>query len=196
VGHAVAERLGYRYVDEDIVRRAADRESVPVEVVADAEQRKSLVHRITLGLSASGALSGLSYGPVAAPAPGEEPHAQEQYYRELIMEVIREVADEGQAVIVSHAASMALAKRPGVLRVLLTASPHVRASRLAADLGLDSQAGEKAMKESDAARAHYFKRFYRIDQELPTHYDVVINTDVLTAEQATELIARAAELQT
>jgi len=191
----VADRLGYRYIDEEIVRRAADREGVHEAQVADAEERKSLVRRISLSLAAGGALSGVSYGPVAAPALGEQP-GQEERYRELIIEVIHEVADEGQAVIVSHAASMALARRPGTLRVWVTASPHVRASRLAADLGLDAKAGEKAMKDSDAARADYFKRFYRVDQELPTHYDLVVNTDVLTPVQATELIAKAAELET
>jgi cytidylate kinase len=36
------------------------------------------------------------------------------------------------------------------------------------------------------------KRFYEIDEELPTHYDLVVNTDVLTVEQAAELVSRAA----
>ena len=193
IGRGLAERLGYRYADEDIVRRVAEREGVPVDVVADAEQRKSFVRRISTGMAAGGIMGGLSFGPVATPASGEEPPAQEQYYRELIIEVIREVADQGQAVIVSHAASMALARQPGTLRVLVTASPQVRASRLAADLGLDAKAGEKAVKESDAARADYFKRFYQVDQELPTHYDLVINTDALTPGQAAEMILAAAQ---
>jgi cytidylate kinase len=38
--------------------------------------------------------------------------------------------------------------------------------------------------DSDAARADYFRRFYHLDREQPTNYDVVFNTDVLTVEQA------------
>jgi hypothetical protein len=30
------------------------------------------------------------------------------------------------------------------------------------------------------------------NEELPTHYDLVVNTDVLTAEESTDLIAYAA----
>ena len=48
------------------------------------------------------------------------------------------------------------------------------------------------MKDSDAGRRDYLKRFYEIDEELPTHYDLVVNTDVLTVEQAADLVSRAA----
>ncbi len=50
----------------------------------------------------------------------------------------------------------------------------------------------KAIEESDKARADYLKRFYGIDRELPTHYDLVVNTDVLTADQAAVLVVQAA----
>jgi hypothetical protein len=41
IGHAVAESLGFRYVDEDIVRAAADRTGVDLEAAMSAEQRRS-----------------------------------------------------------------------------------------------------------------------------------------------------------
>ena len=37
------------------------------------------------------------------------------------------------------------------------------------------------------------KRFYELDQELPTHYDLIVNTDALRPEQAVGLIVAAAE---
>jgi hypothetical protein len=49
------------------------------------------------------------------------------------------------------------------------------------------------LKNSDAGRADYFLRFYRIERELPTHYDLVINTDVLTAEEASDIVIAAAQ---
>ena len=48
------------------------------------------------------------------------------------------------------------------------------------------------MKDSDAGRRDYLRRFYNVDNELPTHYDLVVNTDALSVEQAAELISRAA----
>ena len=63
----------------------------------------------------------------------------------------------GDAVIVAHAASHVLAGRPDVLRILVTASPQVRAKRLAGMPGVDD--GEAAVREAEKARADYLQRF-------------------------------------
>ena len=49
------------------------------------------------------------------------------------------------------------------------------------------------MKRSDRERTDYFKRFYDLTEELPTHYDLVVNTEALTPEQAVSAIVAAAE---
>ena len=51
---------------------------------------------------------------------------------------------------------------------------------------------EAARKESDREREHYLKRFYSVSEELPTHYDVTVNTDVLLPEVAVATIVAAA----
>jgi cytidylate kinase len=53
----------------------------------------------------------------------------------------------------------------------------------------------KAVARGDAGHADYLKRFYDIDSELPTHYDIVIDTDRLDPEAAAELIVSAARSQ-
>jgi cytidylate kinase len=185
VGQAVAQRLGLRVVDEEIVADAAAKENVDPEAVADAEQRKSLVHRLLMGLAASGA--------EAYVAPVQSEILERERYRELIREAIVQTAAEGDVVIVAHAASYPLAGQAGVLRVLVTGSPEVRAKRLAEEEGVDAEEGERVRKRSDGNRADYLKRFYDVDDELPEHYDVVVNTDELTPEQAAAVVAAAAE---
>jgi len=113
--------------------------------------------------------------------------------RALIRAAIQEVAQEGRAVIVAHAASMALSGVDGVLRVLVTASAKARAQRIAADQALTASAAAAAIAASDRERSDYLLRFYKIKEELPTHYDLVINTDRLTAGQVTDIIAAAAQ---
>ena len=49
------------------------------------------------------------------------------------------------------------------------------------------------MRSSDRERTDYFRRFYELTEELPTHYDMVINTEALTPEQAVSAIVAAAE---
>ncbi len=87
---------------------------------------------------------------------------------------------------------MPLSGVSGVLRVLVTASPEVRAERLAREADLDGPRARMAIKESDRQRREFLRRFYSLDRELPTHYDLVVNTDVLTVPLATRLIVSAA----
>jgi Cytidylate kinase-like family len=173
VGRLVAGKLGFDYVDEDIVTRAAQRGEVSPEDVADAERRKSVLRRLLAELGTGSAVE--TYG--LAPAGGDLPDDM----RALIREAIEEVAARGNVVIVAHAASFALAGREGVLRVLVTASPDTRASRY-----------EGSIKDSDSERAAYLSRFYGVEHELPTHYDVVLNTDAVSVERAADMIALAA----
>jgi cytidylate kinase len=112
--------------------------------------------------------------------------------RALIGEAISETAARGQVVIVGHAASHALAPSADRLRVLVTASPATRAKRAGDDEPADLARAGKLVTASDAGRADYLKRFYGINRELPTHYDLVVNTDALSLEAAAVLISQAA----
>ena len=44
-----------------------------------------------------------------------------------------------------------------------------------------------------ARQEGYFERIYKLNGKLPTHYDLVVNTDTLTTEQAASIIANAAK---
>ena len=183
----VAEALGCRLIDEDIITQAALEAGVDEEVVADVERRRSALVRLAEGLGSSAAAAayvGLAISPDLA---GQGQPASDEL-RGLIRSVIEEMAGRGSAVIVAHAASLALAQHEGVLRVLVTASPAARAERLASTLGLDNKRAARAVKRSDAARADYIKRFYGVGAELPTHYDLVINTDRLAPSDAVRVI--------
>jgi cytidylate kinase len=190
VGRLVAERLGLRYVDEDLVSQAALRAGVDASEIADEERRKSWLGRVLDDLAVGGgeawAMTGLGpYGAVGAATTSDE-------LRAYIREAIEETAGQGKAVIVAHAASHALAGRQEALRVLVTASPATRVGRVAEAEGLDETRAARAIKDADAGRADYLRRFHAIEQELPTQYDLVLNTDQLSPEQAAALISEAA----
>lgn len=187
VGQAVADGLGFRYVDEEIVTSAADKIGVPVDLVADVEARRSLTRRVLEEvLSDMGGASMLS----GATPPLTDRNASDDY-RALIQQAINETAEQGAVVILAHASSQLLAGRPDVLRVFVTASPETLAGRLAAGGPLDEKGAAKLVKESSLARADYLKRFYGISRELPTHYDLVVNTDVISPEDAARLVLAA-----
>jgi len=188
IGKLVAERLGYLYLDEDIVAWAAAEGGLEPRDIADEERRKSIAKRLLETFAEGGGDAwtlGAAHGmEVLRPAD----------IRALIRETIVQTAARGKVVIVSHAASYALERGPDTLRVFVTASPKTREERIAvaADGGERTQAAS-VIKDSDAGRRDYLKRFYSIDSESPTDYDLVVNTDQLSSEQAAEIVLRAAE---
>lgn len=186
---AVAETLGFGLIDEDILTRAAFEAGVDRDVVADVERRKSAVLKLIEGLGPSGMATGAM---VMLPDDLDFNRPASSDLRALIRSVIEDIASAGSVVIVAHAASLALAAREDVLRVMITASVPTRQRRLAESLGLGEKEAARTLKKGDANRADYIKRFYRIDAELPTHYDLVINTDKLSSEDAARLIVSAA----
>jgi cytidylate kinase len=192
VARQVAERLGFRYLDEEIIETAAESVDLHPSVVGDVERRKSLMSR----------LGELMRGQSGSPRPDAAPERRSgaavrelptsEDLRAVIRDAIRDAADEGEIVIASHAASITLAGRTDTLRVLVTASPQTRAKRIAGTRSLDARQAEKAQQEEDAARADYLMRFHGVDREQPTHYDLVLNTDNVPAERAAELVVLAA----
>jgi Cytidylate kinase-like family len=187
VGRLVADRLGYRYVDEEVVALAAERGGIDPGVMADEEKRKGFVTRVLEQLATSGTPEAFfPLGPLEGQATSDE-------HRGLIREVVEEIGGRGNAVLVAHAASMALVGRAGVLRIFITASRETRRRRFEEASGLDGKQAEKRIRDEDAARADYFRRFYDVDRELPTHYDLVINTDALTVDEAADIVIAAAQ---
>jgi hypothetical protein len=165
IGELLARRLGFRYVDDGIVVSGAGAGQLYPEAVAVAES------------------------PGAGRKLEVDFHRFEptEHVRELIRDAIRTTADEGKVVIVAHAASFALEGRDDVFRVLVTAPTDSRRARIAAD-----GRTPKSLQQADKAREQYLKRFYGVSRELPTHYDLVVNTERLSADRAVDAIAAAA----
>jgi Cytidylate kinase-like family len=189
VGRLVADQLGFLYVDEEIVAKAAAKGGVHAADVADEESRKTFAARALTALAAGGGEAWAlgTTGPLTA---WDELSSDD--IRSLIRETIEQTAARGKAVIVAHAASHAIGPEDTVLRVFVTASPDTRAARVSEAEGIDQAGAAKALKDSDAGRADYLKRFYNVRNESPTHYDLVLNTDALSVEQAAQLISQAA----
>jgi cytidylate kinase len=192
VGQLIAAKLGYRYVDNEIIERAAERAGVSAESVAKAERPPGLLSRILDGIAAgSGAgesMAVLAGANMYVPADWT-PHAQLSY-EELIQQVIVEVANQGKAVILAHGASICLRERKDAIRVLVTASNEKRVERVQTD-GVTAQAAERSIRASDRARREYLWRFYNVRNELPTHYDLTVSTDALSSAEAANIVMSA-----
>ena len=74
IGTLVAEKLGYRYVDEEIIADAAEKQGVDPAAIADAERRKSVLLRVIEGFGQSGAANATATpgGPMWIPDDSSE----------------------------------------------------------------------------------------------------------------------------
>jgi len=179
--------LNFRLIDEDIISTAAIESGVDKDTVADVERRKSAIGRLIEKMAAGAVAS----APVP-PGGGLGPPASDEL-RKAIRGAIEESAAAGDVVIASHAASYALADQADALRVLVTASEDTRKKRIASERGVDDSEAGRMVKRSDTGRADYLKRFYGVGDELPVHYDLVLNTDKLTASDTARLVVDAAK---
>lgn len=171
IGRLVAERLGFGYFDDEVIAMASAKAGIDPGAVAAAEHHTSLVARL-----------------LARPSVKV---AQEDA-RRFIHTALLEIVGRGDAVIVAHGASIALGQRKQVLRVLVTASVRTRAERLRQERKLGSEEdAARVVTESDRERALYLERFFHLHEEDPTLYDVLINTDALTIDEAVGAIVGA-----
>jgi hypothetical protein len=190
VGRRVAAGLGFQYIDDEVISWAAEQAGVSPESVSRAEHTAPALARMLANLAVA-PVERAVYSSVEMLAA--LPDYSSQAYRHLIAQVIRDRAEEGGAVFVAHGAAIPLAGMSGVLRVMVTASPEVRARRLAEERGLTDREAAKVVEDSDRERGQFFRRIYRLDEELPTHYDLVLNTDVLSVEEAAAVALAAAK---
>lgn len=186
LGAAVADTLGFRYVDSEIITRAAELAGVDPESLVKTEGRQSLLAKVRERMAKassesidqhSAAREALLRGLGEVPSDTLTLTESNPGFIELITDVVADVAEQGNAVIVAHGAGVALRDRRNTLRVLVTAPAEVRASRVAETTGQSIKDAARSVAKSDADREQFFRRFYDLKTELPTHYDLVINTE-------------------
>ena len=186
VARKVAQDLDFQYVDDEIITWAAEQAGVSRDTVGESERTPSLMARILSSL----AVAPIEPGAFTAPELMPLPDYSSQAYRNLIRQVIEDRASKGKAVIVAHGAAIPLAGKPGVIRVFVTGSPDVRARRLI-EGGMSEREAHRAIENSDRERGEFFRRFYNVKEELPTQYDLVVNTDFLSVDDAAAVVTRA-----
>lgn len=192
VARRVAEGLGWRVVDNELIDRVASRAGLPAEEVARRDERApGFVERLTRALSRS--------EPEIFPAPADKvPEPQEAALVRITESVVAEIAAEGRVVLVGRAGPAVLRREHSALHVKLVASPQFRLKRIIEEgrTGPVDERSEKnarqAMDEADTNRARYLKQYYGLDWNDPTNYHLVLNTGLLGAEGAGAVIIERA----
>lgn len=183
VARRVADALGWRVVDNELIDRVASRAGLPPEEVALREERApGFVERLTRALARS--------SPESFSAPADKvPEPEEAMLVRITEGVVAELAAEGRVVVVGRAGPAVLRAEHAALHVKLVAPVTFRLRTAVERLGVDPRDAEKAMLEADASRARYLKQYYGLDWNDATNYHMVLNTGALGFEGAAKVIA-------
>ena len=177
----VAARLGWRLVDNQLVEEIARRAGLtPAEVEQRVERGPTFVERVVRAFSASTAEA----LPPASLAP---PEIEDARIKEITEQVVAESAGN-HAVLVGRAAVAVIGQRDEALHVKLVGSLEYRRQVIVERLGVTAQEAERAIRDVDAHRAAYHRRWYQRDWTDPHLYHLVINSGWVGLARAAEII--------
>ena len=187
IGREVADRLGLRLVDQDVINEVAERLGVPPESVSERDQREgSLVSELVRRMR-------LLYPATLAPQPtSDKPQLDEAAYLQVIREVVWEVTRSNDAVIIGRGSTFILPHHPEIVHTLLVAPLEVRVERIMAAEGLDQHSALQRIKQVDDNRARYIRHFYQAKWLDLKHYDLIVNTGHFSQVRAVGIICAAA----
>jgi len=179
IGQQVAERLGYKYVDTELIHETAHRYGLLEEKLEHLDETK--------------------------PSLFERFDAETRRYITAMQTALYEFAERDRVVLMGRGGQWLLRGIPHVLRARVMAPFELRVKRLATKLSgpIGEQASQRTVTEmvrrDDTEKAGRMRYLYEVDVADPAMYDLVINTEKLSVAAAIELItgvARHPELQT
>ena len=178
VAPAIAQALGFTFVDREIAEEAARRMGVDPKVAEARDERApAVVEEIGLALAAATPGYGLTVVP----------EWDDRTLAEATRRVIVSLADTGGYVILGRGAQAILADRTDACHLSLVGEMRDRAQRVARWQEVDIKEAAARCERVDAERANYVRRFYGRDIRDPLLYDTVLNTSRISLEVATDI---------
>lgn len=186
VGQAVANRLGLKYVDREILHRAAEALGAADEKAIEALEERAARSWSSI---ARALFVGAPDTPFVPPPP---PNLHEGDVLEAETRIIREIAAREDAVIVGRGAAHVLPRRPGIIRVFLHAPVSVRQADVQRSYGLSEAEAKQLVQRSDRNRAGFVQSIAGRPWTDACLYDLCIDTSIVRLDLAVDLIAAAA----
>lgn len=165
IGHELGRVLAYEFADREIIAKAAERFGEGVMELAHVTEEK--------------------------PTLWERLATTKHHYLASVEAIIFEMAARDNVILSGRGATILLSKIPYVLRVRITAPEPVRVERVAHQEGITRDAATDLVRQTDRERAARIRFLYHMDWEDPLLYDLVLNTERLTAQKAAKLIQEA-----
>lgn len=169
IGRLLAQRLDFRYVDQELIAEAARRYGCPEDKLSQlGESKPSLFERLD---------------------------AETRRLITVIQTVLLEFADGDRVILMGRGGQWLLRGIPHVLRVRLMAPFELRVRRLAEKVagqggkGMSLKAVAQMIRRDDSGKIGRMRYLFEVDLHDPALYDVTINTEALSSDATVALLA-------
>jgi len=187
VGRILAQKLGVRYCDKDLINSLKEKFGISADALEAIKGKKKswleIFERYPMPVPPAGAFS----EHLSAYRNIDTGITQDDVF-EAESEILKELASAGSCVIAGRSGFFVLEGHPNKLDVFITASLENRIARVMQKQGLSREEAEKAIKKVDDARENFVKRHTGTSRYDLRNYQLVINMDGITEEDAAALI--------
>lgn len=167
--HDLAERLGWRLLDSELVCAAAKRAGVSAELAAKFDERLDpwyYRYGKVFWHDTAYQMTGLSDDQVF----------DSERMLTLIREEITAAAERGNCVLVGRGAACALACQPGCFHVFVYATLKAKRDWFAQAFPKQAQSAEQKLAEHDKRRAAVIRKFYQQEWCARGLYHMLLNS--------------------
>ena len=121
-------------------------------------------------------------------------HLWPDEYLKHLMKVILAIGKHGRAVIVGRGANFILSPE-NRFRVRVIAPVETRTGNISRDYDVSAKKAKRRMIKTESDRQAFIRKYFYSDIGDPGNYDLIINTDTVSLENAVEAIGSAAGLK-
>ena len=178
----LSQRLGYKCINEEMIKEAASKLNVSSAQVHSFEKdgASKLMRFIDKLVNSNFIDRHISE---------RYSYVNEQNYVEVISKIIMELYEKDNMIIIGRGSQFVLKNKPGTRHILLVQELSSRIEFMMNNYKLSLPEAEKAIKQRDQIRAGFLKFFMDKGQiDDPINYDVVINMDRVTMDQAENIV--------
>jgi hypothetical protein len=182
LAEALGTRLGWYVLDYDLTTRVADRLQLKPDVVERMDEHPpGLLARI-----ASALLVPMPESPITVDTSNVlDPDAVAHAVREEILSAVK----SPPLIVVGHGTQCLFHDRVGTFHVRVMAPMASRVARLEQRYGWGADRAATQARELDAARTDYVRRYYNRDIRDPLLYDLQVNTNHISIDEAARMIS-------
>lgn len=183
VGHKVAELIGAKCYDHDLIVMAAKRSGISEEALARADEEASSSLLYTLAMGASMIYTNTT--PMAVPINDALFIAQS--------EIIRELSESEDCVIVGRCADFILRDHDRLVKVFVQGEMSDRVARIMARAGIGEDEAKARISKKDKKRASYYNYYTGGKWGKPDNYNLIVSTSKIGVDGAAQLIVNYAK---